>query len=138
MRSKVALTGPIVSVEWLQENMNAENLVIFDCTINKVFDASQEQIPNARLFDIKKKFSNTSDPFPSAFPSEAQFQKEARHLGINNDSTIVVYDDKGKIISSKEWNLLTGVKAIIVFNNEKVVIKEKASKEEKEDEASNN
>lgn len=103
MRSKVALTGPIVSVEWLQENMNAENLVIFDCTINKMFDASQEQIPNARLFDIKKKFSNTSDPFPSAFPSEAQFQKEARHLGINNDSTIVVYDDKGIYSSARVW-----------------------------------
>ncbi len=51
-----------------------------------------------------------------------------------NTAEFVVYDDKGKVISSKEWNLLTGVKATIVFNNEKVIIKEKAS----EDEASNN
>ena len=54
-----------------------------------------------------------------------------------NTAEFVVYDDKGKVISSKEWNLLTGVKAIIVFNNEKVVIKEKPSEDEKE-EASNN
>ncbi|BAO77303.1 hypothetical protein [Winogradskyella sp. PG-2] len=55
-----------------------------------------------------------------------------------NTAEFVVYDDKGKVISSKEWNLLTGVKAIIVFNNEKTVIKSKSSEDNKEDEASNN
>ena len=40
-----------------------------------------------------------------------------------NTAEFVVYDDKGKVISSKEWNLLTGVKVTIIFNNEKTVIK---------------
>lgn len=53
-----------------------------------------------------------------------------------NTAEFVVYDDKGNQISSKEWNLLTGVKATIIFNNEKVVIKEKES-EEKSETASN-
>ncbi|WP_422104409.1 hypothetical protein [Winogradskyella sp.] len=57
-----------------------------------------------------------------------------------NTAEFIVYDDKGKVISSKEWNLLTGVKAIIVFQNEKVVIKEKSpdDKVDENDEASNN
>ena len=55
-----------------------------------------------------------------------------------NTAEFVVYDDKGNVISSKEWNLLTGVKAIIVFNNEKTVIKEKTSEESKAETASNN
>lgn len=55
-----------------------------------------------------------------------------------NTAEFVVYDDKGQVISSKEWNLLTGVKAIIVFQNEKVVIKEKSSETDTNDEASNN
>ena len=57
-----------------------------------------------------------------------------------NTAEFVVYDDKGKVISSKEWNLLTGVKATIIFNNEKPVIKEKAKEDEKSDTdtASNN
>lgn len=57
-----------------------------------------------------------------------------------NTAEFVVYDDQGRLISSKEWNLLTGVKAIIVFQNEKTVIKEKdkESNKENEDEASNN
>lgn len=103
MSSNVILKSPVVSVEWLYDNLNATNLIILDGTINKVFDVTQKQIPNTRLFDIKNKFSNTSDPFPSAFPSEKQFQKEARVLGINNDSAIIVYDDKGIYSSARVW-----------------------------------
>lgn len=44
-----------------------------------------------------------------------------------NTAEFVVYDDKGNVISSKEWNLLTGVKATIVFQNEKVIITEKTA-----------
>lgn len=118
MRSKIILKAPLVSVEWLHDNMKAEKLIILDGTINKVFDVSQDQIPNARLFDIKKKFSNTADPFPSAFPSKAQFQKEARNLGINNDSAIVVYDDKGIYSSSRVWWLFKafGYNNVAVLN----------------------
>lgn len=55
-----------------------------------------------------------------------------------NTAEFVVYDDKGAVISSKEWNLLTGVKATIIFNNEKVIIKEKAANQSKSETASNN
>lgn len=99
----MSFTSPIVSVEWLHSNLNAENLIVLDGTINKVFDASLKQIPNACLFDIKKKFSDVLNPFPSAFPSTEQFQKSARALGINIDSAIVVYDDKGIYSSARVW-----------------------------------
>lgn len=36
-----------------------------------------------------------------------------------NTAELIIHDDKGNLISSKEWNLLTGVKATIVFVNEK-------------------
>lgn len=97
------LSEPIVSVSWLHKNLKADKLVVLDGTINKVFDASQAQIPNARLFDIKNKFSDTLAPFPSTFPSLEQFQNSARELGINNDSVIVVYDDKGIYSSARVW-----------------------------------
>lgn len=103
MSSNLLLASPIVSVTWLQENMQANNLVVLDGTIAKVFNPSSQQIPNARFFDIKKKFSDTTNEFPSAFPSEEQFQKEARNLGINKNSVIVVYDDKGIYSSARVW-----------------------------------
>lgn len=103
MNSNIHIESPIVSVEWLHANLDAKNLIVLDGTINKVFDVSQIQIPNTRLFDIKKKFSNLSDPFPSAFPSAEQFEQSARELGINTDSAIVVYDDKGIYSSARVW-----------------------------------
>lgn len=118
MTSYINLTSPIVSVEWLHEHMNADNIIILDGTINKVFDISLEQIPNARLFDIKKKFSDVSNAFPSAFPSVEQFKKEARKLGINKDSAIVVYDDKGIYSSARVWYLFRafGFNNVAVLN----------------------
>src|SRR5210317_104571 len=112
------LKSPIVSVEWLNENLNAKNLIVLDGTINKTFNTSQKQIKNARFFDIKKKFSNTDDPFPSAFPSKEQFQKEARALGINKNSAIVVYDDKGIYSSARVWWLFKafGFENVAVLN----------------------
>ncbi|MFD1162345.1 sulfurtransferase [Hwangdonia seohaensis] len=103
MDSNIYLKTPIVSAAWLHENLNAENLVVLDGTINKEFHVSQTQIPKARYFDIKNKFSDVSNPFPSAFPSVEQFQKEARALGINNNSAIVISDDKGIYSSARVW-----------------------------------
>jgi thiosulfate/3-mercaptopyruvate sulfurtransferase len=99
----VSIKSPIVSVQWLYEHLDAENVIILDGTINKVFDASTDQVPNTRFFDIKVKFSDTTNEFPSAFPSVEQFQKEARVLGINKNSAIVVYDDKGIYSSARVW-----------------------------------
>lgn len=103
MSTNITLKSSAVSVDWLHDHLNANNLVILDGTINKVFDTKHNQIPNARFFDIRNKFSNTSDPFPSAFPSQNQFEIEARNLGINNDSAIIVYDDKGIYSSARVW-----------------------------------
>jgi len=118
MSSKISISQPIVLVEWLYKNSNAENLVILDGTINKQFDTSQNQILKARYFDVKRKFSDVSNDFPSAFPSAEQFQKEARSLGINTNSAIVVYDDKGIYSSARVWWLFKafGFNNVAVLN----------------------
>ena len=97
------LMSPVVSVKWLNANIDASNLIVLDATIIKVIDDSSIRIPKARFFNIKQKFSDVSAPFPSTLPSKEQFQKEVRALGINNDSVIVVYDDKGIYSSARVW-----------------------------------
>lgn len=98
---------PIVSVEWLHSNMHATNLIVLDASIPKAVENKDTTndfcIPDARFFDIKKKFSDTQAPFPNTFPSEEQFEREAQNLGINADSFIVVYDDKGIYSSPRVW-----------------------------------
>ncbi len=98
---------PLVSVEWLHANRDSPNLIILDASIKKVTDdalsVSDEQIPYSRFFDLKQKFSDPSGQFPNTFPSEGQFAKEARDLGVNNDSSIVIYDDKGIYSGPRAW-----------------------------------
>ncbi|MFD2541406.1 sulfurtransferase [Lacinutrix gracilariae] len=106
--SNIQLDRSIVSVDWLHDNIHASNLVILNATIPKVVvdkDASSEgfQIPNTLFFDIKKKFSNVDDAFPSAFPSEETFTNSAQELGINKDAAIVLYDEKGIYSSARAW-----------------------------------
>ncbi|MGB0981846.1 MAG: sulfurtransferase [Winogradskyella sp.] len=109
---------PLVSVEWLKSNIGNSKLIILDATINKVIEDTSIRIPNARFFDIKQKFSDTSAPFPSTLPSKAQFQNEAQQLGINNDNIIIVYDDKGIYSSARAWWLFTtfGFKNVAVLD----------------------
>ena len=98
---------PLIQADWLYNHLNASNLVILDASIKKVTDTSHDltsvQIPNARFFDIINVFSDLNHPFPNAVPSEEQFTNEARNLGINTDSAIVVYDDKGIYSSARAW-----------------------------------
>ena len=98
---------PIVSVQWLHQNINATNLVILDASIPKVTDIGSNSndfsIPNARFFDLKKKFSDLSAPFPNTIPSKQQFEVEVQNLGVNNNSFVVVYDDKGIYSSPRAW-----------------------------------
>ncbi len=112
------LISPIVSVKWLNKNRDASNLIVLDATIIKVIDDTSIRIPKARFFDIKGKFSDVSAAFPSTLPSKEQFQKEARALGINNDSVIVVYDDKGIYSSARVWWLFRafGFKNVAVLD----------------------
>ena len=65
MNKSFKLASNLVSINWLHYNLQLENLVILDATINKKIDDDSLCIPNARFFDIKGKFSNLNTQFPS-------------------------------------------------------------------------
>lgn len=100
---KLNHSASLVSAQWLNDNIGIDNLIILDATIGKNENDNSEKIPKAVFFDIKKKFSDTSARFPSTLPGLRQFENEARALGINNDSFIVVYDDRGIYSSARAW-----------------------------------
>jgi hypothetical protein len=59
-------------------------------------------------------------------PGFNKIEFEALNQGTSGPNTAAfrVYDDKGSIITSNEWNLTTGVKAIVVIVKEKTQEKE--------------
>jgi len=117
-----SLPKSLVSVKWLHNHLNDDNLLIFDASMNKVTSNANEvevfQIQNTQYFDIKHVFSDTNAPFPNTVPLQEQFTKEAQRLGVNNDSIIVVYDDKGIYSSARAWYLFKafGFKNVAVLD----------------------
>ncbi|WP_413997629.1 sulfurtransferase [Flavobacterium sp. W1B] len=95
------MKSPIVSVEWLHEHLEDPELIILDAILEN--PTQDIQIKNARLFDIKNKFSDTNNPLPNTLPSPEAFASACRKLGINNNSKIVVYDTKGIYSSPRAW-----------------------------------
>jgi len=113
---------PRVSVKWLQTNLEAPNLVILDASIKKVTEGnssqSEKHIPKTLFFDIKNAFSDVTAPFPNTVPSAKQFTVEAQKIGINTNSLIIVYDDKGIYSSARAWYLFKtfGFKNVAVLD----------------------
>lgn len=105
--SRITCNSNSVSVQWLHNHLEAENILVFDASMPKVTadksDDRDVQIPYTQFFDIKNKFSDTEAPFPNTIPFEKQFQEEARKLGVNKDSFIIAYDDLGLYSSARVW-----------------------------------
>lgn len=93
----------IVSAKWLQQHLENQHLVVLNATLIDFNELAIQQIPKSRFFDIKQKFSDVTSSFPNTCPSSEQFTCEAQELGINNDSCIVVYDEKGIFSSARVW-----------------------------------
>ena len=105
---KLKIETPIVSATWLYKNIEAENLIVLDGTIQKVgkkgvVTSEKKQIKGARFFDIKKVFSNQEGKYPNTIPTANDFQEKAQLLGITKDSCIVVYDSHGIYSAPRVW-----------------------------------
>nr|WP_299035271.1 sulfurtransferase [uncultured Tenacibaculum sp.] len=119
----LTVKSPIVSVEWLHDNLSADNLIVLDGTIQKVGAKTddkkeKQQIKDAVFFDLKSVFLDVEAEYPNTIPSEKHFETELQKLGINNDSCIVVYDDLGVYSSPRVWWLFKvfGFENVAVLN----------------------
>lgn len=107
----------IVSSKWLYEQLNNPNLIVLHAGLEKI-QPDTISIKNAQYFDIKNVFSNTDSNFPNSFPSDKKFQQNCQKLGINTDSIIVIYDEKGIYSSPRVWWMLKtmGHKNVAILN----------------------
>lgn len=109
---------PIVTTDWLDEHMEEEHVHIIDATVfmeegeegikvKPGEEAYKEaHIPGAVFANLLTQFSDIDAPYPlMALPHEA-FVHEARGLGIDDTSTVVIYD-RGPVVgasyTSSDW-----------------------------------
>lgn len=115
--------SPVISVDELRAILGAPNLVLLDASMRNPLPGTKNQvgesaIPGSLRFDVETVFSDVSAAFPHTRLAPDDFQREARALGINDDSDIVVYDNMGIYSSPRAWWLLKamGHKNVRVLN----------------------
>lgn len=104
--------GPLVSTQWLTEEGNASDVVLFDASTylpneskNGFEQYLNSRIPGARFFDIDS-FSDPETALPHTVPSQGRFARLIGAQGVGNDSRVVVYDQKGLFSAARAWWLL--------------------------------
>jgi thiosulfate/3-mercaptopyruvate sulfurtransferase len=102
-------TDPLVSTEWLAENLGKPNVKIVDATFKMPGvlplpkdDYLAAHIPGAVFFDVDA-VSDHSNPLPHMFPSAEQFGRDVGALGIGNDDIVVIYDSGGWVAAPRAW-----------------------------------
>lgn len=97
----------ITAAELKEAFEKSNDLVVLDCTIDKVDkslrDKKLELIPNSLFFDIEGKLSDKKSKLPHTLVNPTIFEKEMQSLGINQYSTVVLYDRWGIYSSPRAW-----------------------------------
>lgn len=103
------MLSPLVTTDWLQDNLDNERLVLIDASMANVVGKepitydSPVLIPGSRKIDLEGTLCDTAASQLHAFPTEDQFTAEARRLGIGPESLVVLYDNQGIYSAPRAW-----------------------------------
>jgi len=113
--SSIALGSPLVSTQWLADHLGADDLVVLDATVlpssgpGGGYVSGHEHyiltghLPGALFADLLEEFSDPNGAFAFTRPSASRFAEAAGALGIDNSTTVVVYDSAIGQWASRVW-----------------------------------
>ena len=105
--SSLVVSSPIVSTQWLADHLGSDNLVILDATVFALAPVTPDgprylsgredyltkgHIPGAVFADLFDVFSDPTGEFDFSRPNAELFEAAAASVGIDNETTVVVYD----------------------------------------------
>lgn len=100
---------PLVSTDWLADEMGAGDLRIVDATYyaleperDAAADYEAGHIPGALFLDLEH-LSDSSDPVPGQAPPAEQFAARLRAIGICNEDRVVIYDQAPHKTGCRAW-----------------------------------
>lgn len=115
------MPSPLVTTDWLQDNLDNENLVLIDASMANVVGKEPIRydhsvfIPGSYQIDLEGALCDTESSQTHAFPTEKQFTEEARRLGITPASLVVLYDNQGIYSAPRAWWILRAMGLHQVF-----------------------
>jgi thiosulfate/3-mercaptopyruvate sulfurtransferase len=112
-----ALQTPVVSTQWLADYLGADKLVVLDATVIPFSKADGKtgylsgrdaylaagHVPDARFADVIHALSDPSGIYPFTRPSAERFADAVGALGIDNETTVVVYDSLVGQWAARVW-----------------------------------
>lgn len=103
------MMNPLVSPFWLAERRADPKVRVLDCSWYLPAAARDPKaeflaghIPGAQFFDIDATSDETS-PYPHMLPPPGKFERILGALGIDNDTTVMVYDTAGQFSAPRVW-----------------------------------
>ena len=96
----------LVDADWVDEHMEDDNLVILETRYFPHRYLTVGHIEGAIQVERFKDLGTNNQTPMMRFPSKDVFQKTLRGWGINNDTTVVLYDDSRSAMSSRIYFLL--------------------------------
>ena len=111
------LTAPLVSTQWLADYLGSEKLLVLDATVlpyvqpngrGGYLSGHEEyliggHIPGAGFADLIDEFSDPDARLPFTHPTAAAFAAAAGAIGVDNDTTVIVYDAAVGQWASRLW-----------------------------------
>ncbi|MEO8095764.1 MAG: rhodanese-like domain-containing protein [Pseudolysinimonas sp.] len=127
-----ALPGPLVSTQWLADHLGAEKLVVLDASVagytrpdgRAGYLSGHEQylldghIPGAVFADVIDELSDPEGAYPFTRPNAERFGAAIGALGIDNQTTVIVYDTAVGQWAARVWWLFRafGYDAVAVLD----------------------
>ncbi|HWM32704.1 MAG TPA: rhodanese-like domain-containing protein [Pseudolysinimonas sp.] len=111
------LPGPLVSTQWLADHLGAERLVVLDASVvgytrpdgRSGYLSGHEQylldghIPGAVFADLIDELSDPDGQHPFTRPDAERFGRAAGALGVDDTTTVVVYDTVHGQWAARVW-----------------------------------
>jgi thiosulfate/3-mercaptopyruvate sulfurtransferase len=111
------LTAPLVSTQWLADYLGSEKLLVLDATVLSYVQPNGRggylsgheeylisgHIPGAGFADVIDEFSDPDAGLPFTHPAAEAFAAAAGAVGVDNETTVIVYDAAAGQWASRLW-----------------------------------
>lgn len=105
---------PLVDIETLYNHLDHSDWIVVDCRFDLKEvdqgrqDYEQGHIPGARFMDLNRDLSGSISKHGGRhpLPDMDQFVEKLGRMGIDQDKTVVAYDDQGGAMAARLWWML--------------------------------
>ena len=116
------IDGPLVTTEWLSENLYRDELRVFDTTVelrhkdgggylpkSGIDEWKKSHIPGSQFLDVVEELSDLEQPVPFMMPQFEEFAKRMMKRGVSDSNIVILYNKGTPMWSTRVWWMLRSI-----------------------------